>query len=178
MAVAGEDPMPRDLVVRVADRLPEDEQSFRHPLNPRSEVHAFLLSRKAGLERVSVNLVRVPPHKESFIFHSHTSEEEWLFVISGKGVVDIGDESFELGTGDFAGFPAGSLPHHVRNPHGEDLTYLCGGESRPVEVAEFPRNALRLVRVGKEVTVYPLSAGAPLFPGAAPASKQCDPGDR
>ena len=55
-----------------------------------------MLSRQVGLERAGVSLIRVPPGKESFVYHRHNVEEEWAFVLSGAGVVDIGAETFAL----------------------------------------------------------------------------------
>ena len=154
---------PRDLVVRAADRAGMEEECFRHPLNANSELHGFELGRKVGLRRVGVNLLRVPPRRESYAFHSHAAEEEWMYVLSGHGIAEIGNETFEIGAGDFVGFPAGCFAHHVRNPHDEPLVYLCGGEVTTIDVADFPRSGRRVVRTGREVVVYPVSAGEPLF---------------
>lgn len=51
-----------------ARELPEF--SFRHPLNPdASEIHLRTLGAGTGLERVAASLARVPPGKESFVYH-------------------------------------------------------------------------------------------------------------
>jgi len=155
---------PRDFLVRAADRR-AGEVSFCHPLNPLSEVHGFLLGRHTGLRRAGVSLLRVPPGKESFVHHVHHVDEEWMFVLSGRGELRIGDERFDVGPGDFAGFPPRTLPHHLRNVGGEDLVYLCGGEALDWGVADFPDLGKRLVHLGDEVTVYPLEAGEPLLGG-------------
>jgi uncharacterized cupin superfamily protein len=155
-------PPPRSLLVTAADRTrieKERPEGFRHPWNPRSEIHGCMLSRQVGLERAGVSLIRVPPGKESFVYHRHNVEEEWAFVLSGRGVVDIGAETFELGPGDFAGFPAASHAHHIRNTGAEELVYLCGGENVPLEIADFPREGKRMVRMRHEVTVYPIASG-------------------
>lgn len=34
-----------------------------------------------------------PPGKESFVFHSHERDEELLYIPSGEGRAEIGDES-------------------------------------------------------------------------------------
>ena len=156
-------PEPRDLLVRAADRAAMQEESFRHPLNPASELHGYMLSRKTGLSRVGLSLLRVPPGKESFIFHAHENEEEFVYVLAGRGIAEIGEASFEVGPGDFLGFPASGPAHHLKNPFDEDLVYLAGGENREVEVADFPRLGKRLVRMRKEAVVYPVSAGVHLF---------------
>jgi uncharacterized cupin superfamily protein len=157
-------PPPRALLVTAADRERierEHPEAFRHPWNPRSEMRGCMLSRQVGLERVGLSFIRVPPGKESFVFHRHNVEEEFAFVLSGKGAVDIGDETFDLGPGDFVGFPAASHAHHIRNTGSEELVYLSGGENAPVEIGDFPREGKRMVRMRHEVTVYPASAGEP-----------------
>jgi len=155
--------LPRDCLVRAADRAAMREESFRHPLNPKSELHGYMLSRQMGLSRVGVSLLRVPPGKESFVYHSHETEEEFCYVLSGRGLAEVGDESFEVGPGDFLGFPAGGPAHHMRNTGAEDLVYLSGGEQRDIEIADFPRLGKRLVRMRKDALVYDVSAGKPMY---------------
>ncbi len=154
---------PRDLVVRDADHAGMLEESFHHPFNPNSELHRFDLGGRAGLSHLGISVIRVPSQRESFAKHSHAAEEEWLFVLRGRGLVEIGDESYEIAPGDFVGFPAGAHAHHVRNPKKEDLVYLCGGERTAVDVIEYPAAGRRVVRVAREMTVYPVQAGEPLF---------------
>jgi uncharacterized cupin superfamily protein len=154
---------PRALVLSAADRAGMPEHVFRHPLDPSAEIRGVPLSRKAGLERLGLNLVRLPPGKDSFPLHAHACEEEFVFVLAGRGLLRLGDERFELAHGDFVGFPAGGPPHHIHNPYEEDLVYLAGGERRDVDVIDFPGAERRLVRVGRDSTVYPARAGEPLF---------------
>lgn len=154
---------PRACLVRAGDRAAMAEESFRHPLNPKSELHGYMLSRKVGLSRVGVSLLRVPPGKESFVYHSHETEEEFCYVLSGRGVAEVGEETFEVGPGDFLGFPAGGPAHHLRNSGAEDLVYLSGGEQRDIEIADFPRLGKRLVRMRKQALVYDLAAGKSVF---------------
>lgn len=147
------DPKP---LIRASARPAELE--FRHPLNPRSEIRALQLSRLAGLQRTALNWMRVPPGRESFVAHSHLAEEEWIYVLSGKGLARIGDVEHEVGAGDFLGFTTPSVVHHLRNPFDEDLVYLCGGEIRELEVAEYPDQGLVLIRRPSEAHVVPAAS--------------------
>ncbi|BDG01331.1 cupin domain-containing protein [Anaeromyxobacter oryzae] len=167
------------VLVRATERGPDFASG--HPYNPRSEIHGWIVSRMAGLRRIAVNLAWLPPGKESAVFHVHHREEEWLFVLEGRGVVEVDDAEHELGPGDFVGFPPG-VGHHLRNTSGERLLFLVGGEVIPdVEVADFPRLGRRMVRIGRRVAVYPLAAEIPFLPagaelpaelvGAAPAGR-------
>ncbi len=167
-------PAPR-VLVRAGERGPES--SSGHPYNPRSEVHGWVLSRMAGLGRIAVNLAWVPPGKESAIHHVHHREEEWLFVLEGRGIAEVGDADHPIGPGDFLGFPPG-VSHHLRNESSERLLFLEGGEVIPdVEVADFPRLRRRLVRVGRRLAAYPLDAEIPFLPGATELPAGFFPGE-
>jgi uncharacterized cupin superfamily protein len=132
-------------------------RAFSHPWNPNSEMFGARLGALVGLSRTAVNRVRVPAGKESFIYHSHYREEEWIYIISGRGVAEIDGEEFEVAAGDFMGFPTPSVAHHLRNPFDEDLVYLVGGENLDVEIADFPRLGRRMIRRGQEVEIYDVS---------------------
>jgi uncharacterized cupin superfamily protein len=149
---------PKSPLSRAADRAQIPEQAQQHPLNPNSEIHGHSLSELVGLRRTGVYLLRIPPGKESFVYHSHQFEEEWMYVLSGRGIAEVGEEQHEVGPGDFLGFPTPSVGHHLRNPFSEDLVYLSGGERREMEVADFPRLGRRLIRVGREVNIVPKDA--------------------
>jgi uncharacterized cupin superfamily protein len=116
-----------------------EEFALSHPLNPNSEVYLRRLGESIGLQRAIVTLARVPPGKESFAYHAHKGDEEWLFIVSGRGRAEIGDKTFEVGPGDFMAFPTPSIGHHLTNPYDADLVYLMGGERGRVDVGEFPR---------------------------------------
>ena len=153
----------KTFLVRTKDPAAITEESFKHPLNSNSELHGYDLARAVGLARTGVMLARVPPGRESYAPHCHAAQEEWLFVISGCGIVDIGDEAFPVTVGDFVGFPASAPAHHVRNPGNEDLVYLVGGERTELDVVDYPLAGRVVVRRGMRLTVYPARAGEPLF---------------
>ncbi|QRN99843.1 cupin domain-containing protein [Archangium violaceum] len=147
---------PKSPLSRAADRAKLPEQAQQHPFNPNSEIRGHSLSELVGLRRTGVHLLRIPPGKESFVYHSHQLEEEWMYVLSGRGIAEIGDEQHEVGPGDFLGFSAPSVGHHLRNPFSEELVYLSGGERREMEVADFPRHGKRMVRVGRSISFFPV----------------------
>ena len=59
-----------------AEEVAKGESRFSHPWNPNSELYGTSLSTLTGLSRVGVSRIRVPPGKESFVYHSHYREEE------------------------------------------------------------------------------------------------------
>jgi uncharacterized cupin superfamily protein len=111
----------------------------RHQFNDNAIRTTRTLGTLAGLERIGVHLVRLAPGRESTEFHYHDADEEFLYVVSGRGIAEIGDESHEVGPGDFMGFPAPSDGHALRNPFDEDLVYLMVGERNVNDVVHYPR---------------------------------------
>ena len=114
------------------------EATFSHPWNPASEISGAQLSRMGGLKRTGVSIGRLKPGKESFAYHLHHNEEEWVYILSGQGIAHIDGEDYTLEPGDFVGFPAPSKAHLMINRGTEDLVYLMGGERGSVEVVRFP----------------------------------------
>lgn len=145
-----------------ADAVRAAEQTVSHPWNPLSELTGTHLSRLAGLKRTGVSLARMAPGKESFAYHAHHSEEEWLYILSGEAVALIDGVEYTLQAGDFVAFPTPSAPHQLANRSQADVVYLMGGENHANEVADFPLLDRRMVKLGGKVAVYKLSDGQAL----------------
>ena len=135
-----------------------------HPWNPKSEMAGAMLGRMAGLERTGINLARIEPGKESFVYHSHEREEEWIYILSGTGMAEIDGKDHQVAAGDFMGFPTPSVAHHLRNTGQEPLVYLMGGEKLDYEVAHFPTLGKTMVRRGSNVDIYDTSDAKPFGP--------------
>lgn len=147
-------------LLRVAD-IKKAESTFSHPWNPKSEITGTHMSALAGLSRSGVSLVRIPAGKESFAYHLHHREEEWIYILSGRGVAQIDGEEYELGPGDFVAFPTPSVAHNMTNPHEQELVYMMGGENLEHEIADFPTLGKRMIKTGKSIEIYNLADGEP-----------------
>ena len=86
-----EQPMPKPYL-SAAEIAAAPEVHIRHPFNPASDVYLRSLGRLAGLPALALSLARVPPGRESFIYHSHERDEEFLFILSGRGRAEIDGE--------------------------------------------------------------------------------------
>ena len=122
--------------------------------SPELHLPGTRLGPLAGLARLKVNMVRIPPGSQLADYHTLQQEEEWVFVLKGRGVVVISDVEHMVGTGDFVGFPGGSEPHQVRNPFEQSLLCLVGGEQVAMDVADFPHQGRRMFRYGDRFEVY------------------------
>lgn len=133
---------PADLRVRTEQLDPAEAMHLSHPLNDRSELFMTRLSDRTGLSHVGVSMARVPPGKESFALHAHSVQEEWIFVLSGRGVVRMEGGDVAVESGDFVGFPPDGPAHVVVNPSDQDLVYLQGGDRREGDRGRFPELGL------------------------------------
>lgn len=152
-------------------RASEQQAAFRpftQKLNPNSLFRAAGLSRLAGMDRAHVSLVRLPPGKDSFAYHAHMLEEEWVYIISGRAMADIDGKTTEVGPGDFMGFATPSVPHVLRNTFDEECVYLMGGEDKPIDVVSYPELDKRylLMQTDKGTEFYEL--GEPIKPLGKP----------
>ncbi|MEO2175938.1 MAG: cupin domain-containing protein, partial [bacterium] len=86
-----------------------------HQFNENAIRHTRSLSDLLGLTQIGVHLVRLETGFESTQFHFHHNDEEFLYILSGKGIAVIGDEEYEIAVGDFMAFGQKSFPHMMRN---------------------------------------------------------------
>ncbi len=153
-----------------AGELAAEERAFSQRLNPNSYLLRTGLSRLAGLKRAHVSLGRLMPGKDSFAYHAHMIEEEWVYILSGRGIADIDGEQHEVAAGDFMGFPTPGIAHLLRNPFDEDLVYLMGGEAVPLDVLDYPSLGKRFLLVyrGGPPDFYELAEPSKPFGPAEP----------
>jgi len=118
-----------------------------HQFNDKAIRHTRSLGDELGLTTLGFHLVRLQTGDESTEFHLHHMDEEFIYILSGSGVAEIGDDCCDVGAGDFLGFKQGSLPHSMKNPNKEDLVYLMGGTRSEFDICDYPRLNRRMYRV-------------------------------
>lgn len=143
----------KDPIVR-AEKAFEFRDTIAQVWNPGAIVPGTQLDRIVGLRRSRVNLIRLTPGTAASPYHTRYSEEEWIYVLQGQGVVEIDGAEHLIGVGDFVGFAAPSVPHQLRNPFNRSLVCLIGGERAEIDIADFPRLGKRMFRRGDHMEVY------------------------
>ncbi len=127
-----------------------DESVNTHQFNDNAVRHTRSLGDRLGLSTIGIHLVRLEQGYESTQFHFHHCDEEFIYILSGSGIAEIGDAEYKVSVGDFMGFCQQSLPHSLRNSGDEDLVYLMGGSRREFDICDYPRINRRLYRVKGE----------------------------
>ena len=125
-----------------------------HLLNKRAVRHGKSLGDAVGMRDMGIHLVRIAPGDQSTEYHTHYCDEEFVYILSGSGIAEIGARKVKVGPGDFMGFTAKSLPHAMSNPYQADLVYLLGGTRKPIDISEYPRSRKRAYKFdGRRHTV-------------------------
>ena len=97
------------------------------------------LAEAAGLTKIGVTLLRLPPGSWSTQRHWHIHSDEFVYILSGE-VVLVTDEGEEvLRAGDAAGFKASERNgHHLQNRSAADATLLEIGNHLENDTAYYP----------------------------------------
>ena len=110
-----------------------------HQFNDNAQRLTRTLTESLSLQQLGLHLVRLESGRDSTQFHYPDNDEEFVYILAGRGIAQLGESHFEVSAGDFMGFPAASVGHALHNPHTEDLVYLMGGEGNPADVVHYPQ---------------------------------------
>src|SRR5258706_6185525 len=97
------------------------------------------LAVAAGLSKLGVTLLRLPPGAWSTQRHWHMLSDEFVYVLSGEIVLVTDDGEELLRAGDSAGFRASEQNgHHLQNRSAADATLLEIGNHLENDTAYYP----------------------------------------
>lgn len=96
-----------------------------------------------GLKNFGVNLTRLAPGGESALFHRHSKQDEFIYVLEGTPTLVTEAGEVLLRPGLCVGFPAGGTAHQLVNRTGEDVVYLEVGDRSAGDEGSYPRDDLK-----------------------------------
>ena len=106
-----------------------------------------LLGDFFGLKNFGINLTRLAPNALSALRHSHTKQDEFVYVVQGQPTLRTNEGSLRLAPGMCVGFPAGTgNAHHLHNETTEEVLYLEIGDRTAGDAVDYPDDDIRLVR--------------------------------
>lgn len=92
-----------------------------------------------------VELLRVPPGKKPYPYHSHSAQWEFYHIVSGRGEVRDPEGLTPVGAGDAFLFPP-DIPHQFTNTGSEDLVVIVVADNPLGESCHYPDSNKYLVR--------------------------------
>ncbi len=98
-----------------------------------------------GLENFGVNLTKLVPGGESALLHSHSKQDEMIYVLEGEPTLVVESGETVLAPGMCAGFPAQGEAHHLVNRTDEDVVILEIGDRTKGDEGSYPLDDLQAV---------------------------------
>ena len=117
-----------------------------------SKMKTILIGDAIGCEKIYVNIDYVKPGAESVKYHSHSKQEEFFLIISGKGILRIDGEKVPVGKGDVISKPAGKdITHQFINNSLEILQILDVGTREKDDIITYPDENIIYLKNKKKV---------------------------
>ena len=106
------------------------ERIHHYPRSTEGMAPSRPIGRTAGLMRIGLHLVRVPPGTRTSWPHAESAEEEFAYLLEGEVDAWIDGELHRMRAGDLAAFPSGTgICHTFLNNGAKEARLLVGGES-------------------------------------------------
>lgn len=92
-----------------------------------------------GLSNFGVNLVALAPAAVSALRHSHSRQDEFVYIVSGEPTLVTNGGEVVLQPGMCVGFRAATgNAHMLANRSDHECTYLVVGDRTPGDTATYP----------------------------------------
>ncbi len=88
-----------------------------------SEIRELLAYRNSCIRNQSLAEARLPPGA-STTPHRHPKTEEIYYIVAGQGLMQVDEESSQVGPGDAVAIPPGAR-HQITNTGSSMLKFLC-----------------------------------------------------
>jgi uncharacterized cupin superfamily protein len=106
------------------------------------------LGESFGLTNFGVNLTHLSPGAMSALAHSHSKQDEFIYILGGNPTLIFGEEEFILNPGDCHGLKAGTgIAHQLVNRSEENVTYLEIGDRTIGDEVEYPNDDLKATQL-------------------------------
>jgi len=124
--------------------------SYPHPFASRmAGREKRILGDLFGLKNFGVNLTRLAPNSASSLRHSHSRQDEFIYIVQGRPTLHTDEGRTQLAPGMCAGFRAHTgNAHNLVNETEEDVLYLEIGDRTPGDEVAYADDDLKLVPVG------------------------------
>jgi len=92
-----------------------------------------------GAQRLGYSFFTVPPGKAAFPYHTHSGNEEMIYIIGGEGILRFSNEEIAVSAGTVVACPPGSnYPHQLINTGAAELHYLVVSTMEYPDLSEYP----------------------------------------
>ena len=99
-----------------------------------------------GLTNFGVNLTTLEPGAMSSLRHTHSRQDELVYIVEGEPTLVADEGETVLRPGMAVGFKAGGGAHHLVNRTDRDVTYLEIGDRTERDTVSYPDDDIRAAR--------------------------------
>lgn len=138
--------MTKGYLVTAEDIAKMEGVAKTHFQNPNARRIYKSLGDLTGLTGLGIHVIDVDPGCETTEYHVHYQEDEAVFVLSGTGEAEIGEERVPIKAGDFLGYRKGGEAHTIHATGSETLRCLVIGQRLDQDIADYPRKGQRIYR--------------------------------
>jgi len=114
-----------------------------------------------ALRNFGVNLTTLRPGGSSALFHRHSAQDEFIFILEGEVVLVTDNGEQHLAPGMCFGFPAGGTAHHLINRSDKDVIYLEVGDRTAGDEVTYPNDDLQAVLGPERQWIFTRRDGTP-----------------
>jgi len=92
-----------------------------------------------GAQKLGYSFYTVPPGKAAFPYHTHTCNEEMIYILEGEGTLRLNKEEFTVMAGTVIACPPGAeYPHQLINTGDKDVRYLVISTMEYPDLSDYP----------------------------------------
>ena len=107
------------------------------------------LGNEYGLENFGVNLTILEPGAVSALYHFHTAEDEFVYILEGTPTLVLDNKEYLMQPGECCGFKAGTgTGHQLVNKSDKKVVYIEIGNRSSEDKPEYPNDDLVLTWLG------------------------------
>ncbi len=122
-------------------------KEYVHDPEFQSKLKTILIGDAIGSEKLYINMDYVKPGAESVKYHSHSKQEEFFFIINGKGILRIDGREKPIVSGDVISIPSGkNIAHQFINNSSEILQILDVGTREKDDIITYPDDNVMYIK--------------------------------
>jgi len=92
-----------------------------------------------GARKLGYSFFNVPPGKAAFPYHTHSGNEEMIYIIDGEGILRFGKDEIAVKAGSIIACPPGGYyAHQLINTGQAELYYLVVSTMDYPDLSEYP----------------------------------------
>ncbi|MGH7826146.1 MAG: cupin domain-containing protein [Candidatus Binatia bacterium] len=94
---------------------------------------------RIGARKLGYSFFNIPPGKAAFPYHTHTGNEEFVYVLEGEAVLRLGRDEMAVSGGTFIACPPGpDYPHQLVNTGNKALRYMVVSTMEYPDISVYP----------------------------------------